>query len=275
LLDRYEGYLRRRRYVAWKDVLSLLRRRLAGLGKRDIGTVKAWEYAAIIERLDRQGYRSAGSMFRTRCSTFLNWCTFDARALEANPLAGYRRGRDTRAERVEKQQRGHALGDDELAAVWTAAGEDTSFGRLVRFLILTGCRRNEGARLTRDMVDLQAGRIDLPPIFTKQARGHTIYISGPLGDLFALCPIDARDPQLVFPSARTGGPMSGWSKFMDSTGRRSDAAAAAGRPQRGLVAVSGVRFTLHDLRRTFRTGLSRLGVETEIAELALGHARRT
>ena len=30
---------------------------------------------------------------------------------------------------------------------------------------------------------------------------------------------------------------------------------------------------LHDLRRTFRTGLSRLGVDTETAELALGHAR--
>ena len=34
-----------------------------------------------------------------------------------------------------------------------------------------------------------------------------------------------------------------------------------------------MNFTLHDLRRTFRTGLSRLGVDREIAELALGHAR--
>ena len=39
------------------------------------------------------------------------------------------------------------------------------------------------------------------------------------------------------------------------------------------VKASGVQFDLHDLRRTVRTGLSRLGVSTETAELALGHAR--
>jgi integrase len=36
----------------------------------------------------------------------------------------------------------------------------------------------------------------------------------------------------------------------------------------------GVKFTLHDLRRTCRTMMSRLDVDHEIAELVIGHKRR-
>jgi hypothetical protein len=33
-------------------------------------------------------------------------------------------------------------------------------------------------------------------------------------------------------------------------------------------------FTLHDLRRTFRTGLGRLGVPPHVAELCINHVRK-
>jgi integrase len=33
-------------------------------------------------------------------------------------------------------------------------------------------------------------------------------------------------------------------------------------------------FTLHDLRRTFRTGLGRLGIPSHVAELAINHVRQ-
>ncbi|SFP31463.1 tyrosine-type recombinase/integrase [Tranquillimonas alkanivorans] len=270
LLDRYDAHLERRQYVTRTDVLSLLRRRLAPLAARDLAEVKGWELAELIEKLDKEGRGSAASTFRTRCNTFLNWCAFEARVIDSNPLAGYRRRRDTRAERVAKRQRGRALSDAELAAVWRTAGDETSFGRLVRFLILTGCRRNEAAKLLWSMADRERARIDLPATFTKQARGHTVFIAGPLEDLFAACDLDARG-SYVFPSPRTGGPMSGWSKIMDPHDHRTKGGTTPRTP--GFVKACGVDFTLHDLRRTFRTGLSRLGVDREIAELALGHAR--
>lgn len=271
MLERYDAHLARREYVTRADVLSLLRRRLSRVRGRDIADLKGWELAEMIERLDTEPGGSKGSTFRARLNTFLNWCAFDARVIDANPLAGYRRRRDTRAERIAKSDRGRALSDDELAAVWTTARPDTSFGRLVRFLILTGCRRNEGARLAWSMVDSEHGRIDLPATFTKQARGHTVYIAPALGEVLSQCVLDARGPEWVFPAPRTGGPMSGWSKIMDRNNRRG--AANPSKPAPGFVAASGVDFSLHDLRRTFRTGLSRLGVDREIAELALGHAR--
>ena len=270
LLDRYDAHLGRRGYVNRTDVLKFLRRYLAPLSRREISDVKAWEIAEILEKLDRGGPKSAATAFRSRCSPFLNWCAFEARVIDANPLAGYRR-RNTRAERVRKEERGRALSDVELAAVWRAAGDAGVFGLLVRYLILTGCRRSEGAKLVWPMVNLERGRIDLPKTFTKQARGHTVYIAPELSQVLAAFEIDARNPDQVFASPRTGGPMSGWSKIMDPNDRRTLGGTTARTP--GFVKACGVDFTLHDLRRTFRTGLSRLGVDREIAELALGHAR--
>lgn len=271
MLDRYDQHLELREYVTRSDVLSLLRRRLRPLLGREISEIKAWEYAEIIERLDKKSGGTAGGTFRTRCSTFLNWCTFDARVLEVNPLAGYRRRRDTRSERVKKSEMGRALSDEDLRAIWSCADPETSFGRLVRFLILTGCRRNEGAKLLWSMVDLDAGKIELPATFTKQARGHTLYISDELAAMLEPLRKERLVSDYVFPSTRTGGPMSGWSKIMDPSDKRTAGGTKPGTP--GFVKNCGVQFTFHDLRRTFRTGLSRLGIDTEIAELALGHAR--
>jgi len=271
MLDRYDAHLERRQYVTRKDVLSLLRRRLSSVRNRGIADLKGWELAQMIERLDAEPAGSKGTTFRSRLNTFLNWCAFDARVIDVNPLAGYRRRRDTRAERVARAVRGRALSDAELAAVWITARSDRAFGRLVRFLILTGCRRNEGGRLSWDMVDKDRSRIDLPAAFTKQARGHTVFVAPELREVMELCTPDARGPGWVFPAPRTGQPMSGWSKIMDRNNLRGRTGSTGRTP--GFVAASGVDFSLHDLRRTFRTGLSRLGVDREIAELALGHAR--
>lgn len=267
LLGRYDQYLERRGHVNRTMVLSVLRRRLKPHLGKDVAEVRGWEFAEIVERLEKAGLPGAAKGFRSHASTFLNFCTFEARAIDANPLAGFRRGRNTRQEKVKRETYGRALSDDELRAVWNAATPDTAFGRLVRFLILTGCRRSEAAGLRRSMIDKDTGRIDLPATFTKQARGHTVFYGKELETLLKACTVDSRDPDLVFPAPRTGGEMSGWSKYMDANARRADQKTV------GLVPRSGVRFSLHDLRRTFRTGLSRLGVESDIAELALGHAR--
>lgn len=271
LLNRYDAYLTRRSYVSRKEVLSLLRRRLAPMSKRALNEIKGWELAELIEKIDATVGGSAGDTFRTKCNTFLNWCTFDARVIDANPLAGYRRRRDTRAEKINRKQYGRTLCDEELERVWSTADPETSFGRIIRFLILTGCRRGEAAKLERAMIDDERSRIDLPAYYTKQARGHTVFISPALADLLASCVPDARSPQYVFPSPRTGRPMMGWTRLLDPSDKRT-AGGTNGRSP-GFNKVCGVDFRLHDLRRTFRTGLSRLGIDRDVAELALGHAR--
>jgi integrase len=228
---------------------------MAGLLARDITTLTGADFAAIIDKLRAKGRAGAADGFRTHTRAFLTWCVTEARVLTVNPLAGHRKERSTRADRIAKAERGRALTDADLKAVWQAADPTTTFGRLIRLYILTGCRRGEGAGLTWQMVDQRNRVLDLPAMFVKQGRGHKVPITPQLANVLQGCIRDARS-DLVFPSPRTGEEMNGWSKAVS-----------------GLCKASGVDFTLHDLRRTFRTGLSRLGVDVDTAELALGHAR--
>ncbi|KQQ48788.1 hypothetical protein ASF58_05920 [Methylobacterium sp. Leaf125] len=255
LLDRYDRHLERRQYVNRKDVLVMLRSRMAPLLNRDVSTITGAEFAKITDAIREKGLHGAAAHFRTLCRAFLTWCVADAKVLPVNPLAGHRKERATRADRLAKAEKGRALSNAELAKVWAAARLDSTAGRLIRFYILTGCRRGEGAGITWTMLNTRAAVFELPPVFVKQGRGHKVPVTPQLQSLLDHCHRDARS-DLVFPSARTGSLMSGWTKLVA-----------------GLTKASGVEFTLHDLRRTFRTGLSRLSIDVDTAELALGHAR--
>jgi integrase len=190
LLDRYEKDLERRGYVNRRVVMTGLRSRLKGFQAGDIRDLSGADLASIIEKLERAGQDGAAEDFRSRCRAFLSWCVVKAKVINANPLAGFRKERATRADKIAKAQHGRALTDDELIKVWNAAAPDTVFGRLIRFYILTGCRRGEGAGLSWAMVDRSAKQIDLPPQFVKQGRGHIVPIAPALEDLLDNCLID-------------------------------------------------------------------------------------
>lgn len=255
LLAKYERDLERRNYVNVRATVSGLRLHLAGHLKLDIRDLTGATLASIFERLQKERRPGAAENFRSRCRAFLTWAVVKAKVIERNPLMGFRKERPTRADRIAKAQRGRALPDADLVKVWRAADPATNFGRYVRFLVLTGCRRNEGAGVTRGMLNKDQTAFDLPAVFTKQGRGHRVPIVPLLQDVLDACVIDARS-DLFFASPRSGGPLLGWTQQVARFNK-----------------TSGVDFKLHDLRRTFRTGLSRLGISKEIAELAIGHAR--
>lgn len=125
------------------------------------------------------------------------------------------------------------LTDAELKKVWNAAGDGT-FGRIVKLLILTGQRRGEITGLTGGMVGRDT--ITLPSSHTKNSRQHTF----PLGSMAnaVLNPPKPADV-LFFPALGKTTPFDGWSKSKPKLDLRSG--------------VSG--WTLHDLRRTFASGL--------------------
>lgn len=255
MLDRYDKALELRRYVNRKDVLTSLRTKLKPLLGRDIRNITAADVAAEQTKQEEAGLQGAAKGLRTHARAFMSWCCDKQHVIPSNPLMGHRKERATRADKVEQEEHGRAMSDAELVRVWNAADQSTAVGRLTRFYILTGCRRGEGAGLTRAMVEGEANAILLPAEFTKQARPHYVPLIPALASLLETCTRDSRS-DLVFPSSKTGGEMSGWSKFVISLRERSK-----------------VDFTLHDIRRTFRTGLSRLGVDEDTAELAIGHAR--
>ena len=129
------------------------------------------------------------------------------------------------------------LTNAELAKVWSAAGEDT-FGAIVKLLILTGQRVGEVSNLSPDM--LSPGAVTLPDWLTKNGREHTFPVAQITSEILREVPFGTL-PNFARVKAK-------------------------------LDADSGVSgWVLHDLRRTFASGLASLGVALPVVEKLLNH----
>jgi integrase len=254
-LDDYERSLQRRKIVNMKAVMSTLRRGLAPFAAREIDTLTRKELVNQIEALENAGRPGAATDLRSHARAWLEWavsCGF----VQFNVLAGLRRPRSSRAERLDGTSKGKALSDVEIVALWNGVGVIGvlgAFGGLVQLGLLTGLRRNELAGLRWS--DVRDDRIVLAAHATKTGAQHEIPLTVLMRNVLAAQPRTTSDR--IFPSWRTGAQMRGWTELVAAANRKS-----------------GVAFKLHDLRRTTRTLLSRLGVDEPTAELCIGHFRR-
>jgi integrase len=269
-LDAYERSLKERKVVKTSEVMSLLRRELqAPLGKMDLAEITRADLVKRIEAVKASGRPGTARELRTRAGVFLGWCV-DQGMIQGNPLAGWRQPRRTRAERIESK--GRALEDGELAGFWRAAeAQGWPFGPYIQLLLLLGQRRTETALMAwSDLLLDEADAVEVwpdhpplvnvwrvPPEITKSGRPHFIPLPTQAAKILKGLP-RLNKSDAVFPG-RKAKPMTGWSK------RLPDAYKATA--QEGVAP-----WTPHDLRRTMRTGLGRLGVEPVIAELLLDHA---
>ena len=147
--------------------------------------------------------------------------------------------------------RERSLSDTEAAAVWLAA-PDNDYGHIVRLILLTGCRRTELGSLQWSEIDKEARTLTLPPERTKNGQAHVVPLSDPA--MAILKTITRRERENVFGSGEGG--YSGWSKSKAALDK---------------AAKLKEEWTLHDLRRTVRTGLGTLGVQPHVAEAVLNH----
>jgi integrase len=142
--------------------------------------------------------------------------------------------------------RDRILTDDELRSIWRATTEG-AFGSLIRFLLLTAARRSEATELRWS--EIAEGVWTLPATRNKVRQDLIRPLSGA-----ALAIVDSqpRLGEFVFNGHR---PLAAFTPL------KAKLDAASG--------TSG--WVLHDLRRTGRSLMSRAGVPSDIAELALGH----
>jgi integrase len=249
----YQHDLEQRGIVARKVVLSGLNRGLHRLMSKDVADLTRRDFVSAISALTAAGKPGAAGELRKHSHTFLEWCVSTGRASH-NVLAGLRSAKRSRAERLKAAANGgRALSDDEIRNVWQAARSLGGFGGLVRLAFLTGLRRSELAQIERAR-DVLADRIVVQPEHAKTGAQHEVPLTPLMRSIIAGEPVTTSP--LVFPSSKTGGRIKGWTKLVAK-----------------LRLASGVNFTLHDLRRTTRTLMSRLGVAEDIAELAIGHVR--
>ena len=249
----YARHLKRRHIVNAKQALSSLNRGLHRMLSKDVADLTRRDFVSAISALEAAGTPGAAQDLRKFARTFLEWCVSTGRASH-NVLAGLRQPKRSRAERLKAASNGgRALSDDQIRKLWPAAGRLGSFGGLVRLALLTGLRRGELAQIERTR-DVRSDRLMVQPEHAKSGALHEVPLTALMRAVIAGSPVTTS--KLLFPSAVTGGRIQGWTKLVAK-----------------LRQASGVDFRLHDLRRTARTLMSRLGVPEDIAELAIGHVR--
>lgn len=172
---------------------------------------------------------------------FFNWCV--PRYIPYSPCVGFKMPPYKKRKRV--------LVEQELAKVWFALRKSPEpFATIVRLLIVTGQRKSEIGTLKWQF--LSDSSITLPE--TKNGREHTFPLGKLAKSLIRSVPA-ARGATYLFPGKREGKPYNGWGKHVKDLKKNSG--------------TDG--WTLHDLRRTFATGLASLGVQIHITEKIINH----
>ncbi len=165
----------------------------------------------------------------------------------------------------KEKPRERVLSDDELRAFLADPKACTRFERLARvvtLLLLTGQRRGELALARWSDIDLDARTWMIPDENAKGGRGHIVPLSAWATEEFAALKREGERAAWVLPDP----------EGVDNVDPKLLSRSLA-KCLRRFKAQGIGEFTLHDLRRTCRTGLSRLKVEPHVAERVLNHVQ--
>jgi integrase len=243
-----EEYLRREgKRLRSRDQIEATLQRLVypKLGARQIDSIRRSDIVRLLDKIeDEQGPAMADRVL-ANVRKIMNWHATRTDNFRSPIVRGMARTKP--AERTRER----ILTDDELRAVSKAAGESTGpFGYLVRFILLTATRRNEAARMADS--ELSGDDWVVPAARYKTKLDHVVPLSQSARDLLAVIPRIKGVPYLFTTGTE---PISGFSKFKEAFDKE--------------CGVTG--WTLHDLRRTGRSLMSRAGVDADHAERCLGH----
>jgi integrase len=227
---------------------AMLRRNVIPVfGSRPVSSIKRSELVTLCDELIvSRGLRTSDATLKTLGAVFNWWQLRDPTEEFRSPIV-----RGMSRYRPHQHRRSRVLNDDEIRALWAAAGELGIYGSLLKFLLLTGARRNEAACMTWD--ELKGDVWILPASRNKTGEE----LERPLSR-FALSILDelprVQDNPYVFSLGAC--PFSSHSRFK----KRLDARLQFAQ-----------QFRVHDLRRCARSLLSRAGIANDIAEMCLGH----
>src|SRR5262245_50855287 len=216
------------------------------LGRLPVDQIRRGQYVHLFDRIaDERGPVRADRVL-SATSRLLSWHAH--RSDFVSPLV-----RGMRRTSIKERARSRVLSDDELRRVWqTAETFPGPFGHYLQFVLLTATRRTEAAGLRRSELSDRGATWIVPG-----AR----YKSG----LDTLIPLNAAAQRIVAAQPRLAG------DYVFSATSEYPLGDFANRKVAFDKASGIVTYTIHDLRRTSRTLLSRAGISADIAEMCLGH----
>ena len=207
------------------------------IGTRVFTDLRRSDIASLLDAIaDAHGKPQADAVLRTITAIASWWATRDD-TYRAPFIRGMRRSPPVRRDRI--------LDDGELRIVWNAADDYGSLGALLKLALLTAQRREKILTLAWTNID-DAGVWQVPQREREKGVGGALKLPKLALEIIYRQPRAGSYVLLPRPHVRT------LRRFRQETGLHG--------------------WTVHDLRRTARSLLSRAGVQTEISERILGHA---
>jgi integrase len=210
-----------------------------------LDTITRRDIAACIVRIARESGNPAATQARAKLSGFFTWAMQMGLA-EVNPVIGTH-------EPAHNKPRERVLSDDELASIWKAAGDD-EFGKIVRLLILTGCRRQEIGGMKWSEISADGTAWTLPATRSKNHRAHMLPLMPAMREIVESVPRLVGREQLFGERADRG--FTRWDICKHELDQRS-----------GVTN----EWHLHDVRRSVATRWADLGVLPHVIEAVLNH----
>ena len=232
---------------------------------RDARTIKPREVIELLDGIVGRGSKVMANRVAGILSQMFRYGLHRA-IVDASPVQLlYRPGGDESA-------RKRSLSDEELKVLLTDPKQATRFDRLshvIVILLLTGQRRGELALARFRDIDFKAKTWRIPDENSKTDKGHIVPLSDwAVREFEALQRISNRSA-FVIPNEAGDAPAN--PKLLTR---------GVARCQERMKKLGIAEFTLHDLRRTCRTGLAKLkgedgkpAVPPHIAERVLNHAQ--
>lgn len=175
-------------------------------------------------------------------SRLFRWL-LEKRRVKVNPVIGV-------AAPKAGKSRDRVLTDSEIKAFWQATARvGAPVAQCLKLLLLTGCRRDEIGLLRCSEVNDADGTITIPASRAKNKKPHVVPLPPLAREIL-------RSVQTSGDQVFTNGRGLAWSRVK----AQLDDALNFSKP-----------FVLHDLRRTFSTGLNKIGVEPHVVEACLNH----
>ena len=258
------------------------------LGAKQIGDIKRSDIVRLLDKIEDENGATMADRTLAIVRKVMNWHVSRSDDFLSPIVRGM--------ERVKPKERARerTLTDDELRAVWRAAEASAGpFGRLVRFILLTAARRTEAAAMTwgelEDEWTLPASRnktkVDL--VRPLSAEAWAVLPAKVVGCPFVFT-TDGTNPISSYTTCKSKLDKQVVKELRYIAEKQNDEALLAyiaevenlmarmaetkGDVRKKLSReLNAIWWTLHDLRRTARSLMSRAGVPADHAERCLGH----
>ena len=216
-------------------------------GGREFESIRRSDVAKLLDEIeDTKGPVAADRVLAVAGGIF-NW--YAARHEDyASPIV-----KGMRRSNPKERARDRVLTDDEIRAIWKEAEANGTFGAIVRVLLLTGQRLDKVANMKWDDVSID-GAWTIATENREKGNAGVLVLPEKATEIIRSLP-RFQSNQYVF-AGRGSSHYNGFSKG------KSEFSAK----------IKVAPWTLHDLRRTARSLMSRAGVRPDVAGRVLGHA---